>query len=192
MSFQVTSLLNMSRVLLCVLLSCLATKSFDALAADCSALLVEHRAADLNLSLNAFDQDDKAGWRQLERAGCESEAADLIEAYVTQHPHPVLTWHRAQMLANAGRTAEAIEAARLTLRPAEGAQASGFDWNDYANATIAFLQGDRRALQTSRDRLAIAADKMEFNVPNLRAVDRLLQCFGQPYKAAYACLPVAP
>ena len=89
------------------------------------------------------------------------------------------------MLAKAGRTADAIAAARRTLRG--GDDDSGFDWNDYANATIAFLQGDKPALQASRDRLAAAVSKSEFNQPNLRSTYRLLRCFGQPYKIAYEC-----
>jgi len=46
-------------------------------------------------------------------------------------------------------------------------------------------------LQKSRDLLAAAVQKSEFNQPNLRSTDRLLRCFGQPYKRAYDC-PAAP
>jgi hypothetical protein len=59
--------------------------------------------------------------------------------------------------------------------------------HDYADATIAFLEGDKAALQASRARLAQALAKSEFNGPNLKAVDRLERCFGQPYKIAYDC-----
>ena len=162
-------------------------------AADCPAQLKQHLDADLALAYDAFDQDDHQGWRPLADAGCESEAATLIGAYAAKqaHPHPVLAWHRAQMLATAGQTTEAIAAARSTLRAPHGDDDSGFDWNDYANATIAFLQGDKPALQQSRDLLAAAVRKSEFNLPNLRSADRLLRCFGQPYKRAYAC-PAVP
>jgi len=157
-------------------------------AADCAALLRQHAASDMALSFDAFDQDDHQGWRPLGDAGCEAEAATLIEAWASRQARPpqVLTWHRAQMLAKAGRTTDAIAAARQTLR-SDDDDASGFDWNDYANATIAFLQGDRPALQASRDRLAAAVAKSEFNQPNLRSTDRLLRCFGQPYRIAYEC-----
>jgi hypothetical protein len=143
------------------------------------------------LSFDAFDQDDHQGWRPLADAGCEAEAAALIEAWAGRQAHApqVLTWHRAQMLARAGRTDDAIAAARQTLRG--DIDDSGFDWNDYANATIAFLQGDKPALQDSRDRLAAAVARSEFNQPNLRSTDRLLRCFGQPYKVAYEC-PAKP
>ena len=175
---------------LAAVLSLLATlpgASNAADAVDCSALLAKHMGTDLTLPFEQFDQDDRQGWRPLSDSGCEAEAAMLIAAYADKHPHPVLAWHRAQMLAKAGKTAEAIEAARLTLRPPRSDEGSGFDWNDYANATIAFLQGDKASLQSNRDRLADAATKAEFNQPNLRSVDKLLRCFGQPYKIAYSC-----
>ena len=163
--------------------------AMQAHAADCPALLAQHLSTDLALANDAFDQDDHQGWRVLEDAGCDAEAAALIAAYAAKqaHPHPVLAWHRAQMLARAGDTAAAIEAARQTLRPPHGDDESGFDWNDYADATIAFLQGDATALRASRARLAEAAAKSAVNAPNLRAVDRLQRCLGQPYKIAYQC-----
>jgi len=179
-------------LLISALLAVLGATPGAAHAADCPTLLAQHRASDLALSLEQFDQDEQQGWRSLGGAGCESQAADLIAAYAALHPHPILTWHQAQMLAKAGRTAEAIEAAGRTLRPAGSDDASGFDWNDYATATIQFLQGDKAALLTSRERLAQAAQQHDVNMPNLRAVDRLVRCFGQPYKAAYACKPAAP
>ena len=175
-------------------LSLLSTLPVDASAADavnCPALLARHMGTDLTLSFDQFDQDDHQGWRPVGDAGCEAEAATLIATYAEKHPHPVLTWHRAQMLAKAGKAAEAIEAARQTLRPPHSDDDSGFDWNDYANATIAFLQGDKASLRSNRDRLADAAAKSEFNQPNLHSVDRLLRCFGQTYKVAYSC-PAAP
>lgn len=170
-----------------------AMLSFTAHAADCGALLQQHRSTDLALPYEAFDQDDHQGWRPLEDAGCEAEAATLLADYAGRqaHPHPVLAWHRAQMLAKAGRTADAITAARATLRPAGSDAGSGFDWNDYANATIAFLQGDKAALDANRAKLAAATEQSEFNGPNLKSVDRLARCFGQPYKVAYEC-PARP
>ena len=172
------------------ILSLLATLPVACNAADagnCPALLAQHMGSDLTLLFDQFDQDDHQGWRTLSDSGCEAEAAMLIASYADKHPHPVLTWHHAQMLAEAGKTADAIEAARLTLRPPHSDDGPGFDWNDYANATIAFLQGDKASLQSNRDRLADAAAKAEFNQLNLRSVDKLLRCFGQPYKIAYSC-----
>ena len=171
----------MRRHLLAATLVALATSTATH-AADCPALLQQHLASDLALPFDAFDQDDHQGWRPLGDAGCEAQAATLIAAYAAKqaHPHPVLAWHRTQMLAQSGQTADAIVAARATLRPPRGDDSSGFDWNDYANATIAFLEGDRPALQAARDALAAATAKSEFNQPNLRSTDRLLRCFGKP------------
>lgn len=170
-----------------------ATLSCAAHAADCAALLQQHRATDLGLPFEAFDQDEHQGWRALQHADCEAEAATLLAEYAARqaHPHPVIAWHRAQLLADAGQTADAIAAARTTRRPDGGDADSGFDWNDYVDATIAFLQGDRAALDASRAKLAAATEKAEFNGPNLKAVDRLARCFGQPYKVAYSC-PARP
>lgn len=57
-------------------------------AADCGALLRQHLAGDMALSFDAFDQDDHQGWRMLGDAGCEAEAAALIEAYAARQAHP--------------------------------------------------------------------------------------------------------
>ncbi len=183
------------RVLLSIRLiaALLAAAPLFASAADCDALLQQHLASDMQLAFEHFDQDEHQGWRALSAAGCDLQAVTLIEQYsATQpHPHPVMAWHRAQILAKAGRTADAIAATKQTLRPPGSDRDSGFDWNDYANATIAFLQGDRPALELNRERLAAAAKVARINEVNLRAVDRLARCFGQAYKAAYDC-PDAP
>ena len=161
----------------------------QARAADCGALLAEHVRTDLALDFDAFDQADATGWRPLADAGCDAETATLIARYAAArpHPHPVLAWHRAQALARAGDTAAAIAAARATLRPADAEARADFQWNAYAEATIAFLQGDRATLQARREQLARAAAGHPENQPNLNSVDRLQRCFGQPYKQAYLC-----
>lgn len=165
------------------------TLSCTAQAADCAALLQQHRATDLALPFEAFDQDDHKGWRVLDAAGCAAEAATLLAEHAGKQarPHPVLAWHRAQELATAGDTTAAIDVARTTLRPEGGDAGSGFDWNDDANATIALLQGDRATLDANRARLAAAVEKSAFNGPDLKAVDRLARCFGQPYEVASNC-----
>jgi hypothetical protein len=91
------------------------------------------------------------------------------------------------MLARAGNYALAVQIARLTLRPEEGEATGEFQWNAYVNATIAFLQADNESLRLHRERLAIASAKFPINRPNLVSADRLLACFGKPYKEAYSC-----
>lgn len=161
----------------------------SALAADCAALAQQHLQTDLTLPFAEFDQNDAAGWRALSAAGCDSDAATLIEKYIAaqEHPHPVLVWHQAQMLAKAGNYVLAIQIARLTLRPEESEAKGEFQWNEYVNATIAFLQGDNESLRLHRERLAIASAKFPINRPNLVSVDRLQACFDKPYKEAYSC-----
>lgn len=160
-----------------------------AAAADCTGLLQQHLQTDLALPFVEFDQKDGAGWRSLSAAGCDAEAAILIEQFVAaqERPHPVLVWHRAQMLARAGNIVQAVQVARLTLRPRESEAQAEFQWNAYVDATIAFLQGDGASLQLQRERLAVAAAKFPINRPNLLSVDRLQSCFGKPYKEAYTC-----
>lgn len=157
--------------------------------ADCAALMRQHVQTDLALPFAEFDQNEAGGWRSLSAAGCDSDAAILIEKYVAaqENPHSVLVWHRAQMLARADDYAQAVQVARLTLRP-EGSEANAeFQWNAYANATIAFLLGDGESLKLHREHLAAASAKFPINRPNLASVDRLQLCFGRPYKEAYSC-----
>lgn len=166
-----------------------STCAASASAADCAALMRQHVQTDLALPFAQFDQNEAGGWRSLSAAGCDSDAAILIEKYVAaqEKPHAVLVWHRAQMLARANDYAQAVQVARLTLRP-EGDEASAeFQWNAYVNATIAFLLGDGESLKLHREHLAIASAKFPINRPNLASVDRLQLCFGKPYKEAYSC-----
>ena len=168
---------------------CFVFCSGAAMAADCAALLREHLRTDLALPFEAFDQDDEGGWRRLAAADCDAESAQLIEAYIAgqAQPHPVLRWHAAQALARAGDSTRAIEVARQTRRPQAAEADSEFQWNAYVDATVAFLQGDREALEAHRRQLAAASARSALNRPNLASVERLQRCFGQPYKQAYRC-----
>lgn len=110
------------------------------------------------------------------------------------------------MLASAGMNELAIpalEAARMdpALDPA--------GWNHYVDATIAFLAGDREALEQARDRLAAVPFDGTSGLPplvdgfielptqpgqpplrmrwppNIEVVEGLLNCFGKSYNDAY-------
>ncbi len=52
-----------------------ASLSCTAHAADCAALLQQHRASDLALPFETFDQDDHQGWRALEASRARLAAA---------------------------------------------------------------------------------------------------------------------
>ncbi len=54
-------------------------------------------------------------------------------------------------------------------------------WNNYARASIAFLQQDFETLKAERDLLA-ARDMRGLNTS---AVDGLIRCFDRPYLEAY-------
>lgn len=162
------------------------------------------RAAMLAMAYDNFDQDPAEGWRPLaDRPGCELAAAEVLAAYrnenkdrVTDGQRRTLLWHEGQLRAAVGQTAFAIDLLDLSRA------GDPFVENVlYADATIAFLRHDRRALLKARAALAavpmpptFAADaaraKMLYGFtvtwpPNLAVVDRLIACFGRPYIEAY-------
>ncbi len=161
------------------------------------------RAAMLMLGQQAFDQDPNGGWRALSvRSGCTLAAADLIRDYRDSHPDDpgILYWHEGQLRANAGQTEQAIalfDRSRKTDDP--------FGWNLYVDASIAFLRGDRPALDAARGALARLPRPDGFDPrdgngrpieirwpPNLHVVDGFIACFGHTYREAYARRCAAP
>lgn len=170
------------------------------------------RLADLlALDQQAFDQDMDGGWRRVGRAdGCEEAAADLIAVWREHSGNlvssSIIDWHEGQMRAYAGQTQAAIALF-------DRSRSDGAEWDLYVDATIAFLEGDRAALEAARAELAtyvpspevIAArrqfleDNPQIQVPdgfveqpqNLNVVDNLLACFGRSYAEAYGtdCTP---
>ena len=151
-------------------------------AADCDALYEAHLKTDLDLSYEAFDQTEGQGFRPL--AGeCPAEAANLIEAYIEHNEatQGSLMWHVAQLRASAGDNVRAIEAAQRCLREED---TGDFMWNDYVQATIAFLAHDYDSLLKHRDAVASRADVHPGNAINLKLINALVTHFGQSY--AYA------
>ncbi len=152
---------------------------------DCAASYQTHLSTDLDLSVDAFDQTEGQGFRALARSGCYREAGDLIEAWmkrrevVPSHVH----WHLAQMRAHHDDRPAAIVAARRSLRPDEAPDAA-FKWNDYALATIAFLERDRTAFDRHRNALAAAALLHAGNALNLKLIDLLGRHFELDYLQA--------
>ncbi|TPG12210.1 hypothetical protein EAH84_10350 [Sphingomonas oligophenolica] len=144
----------------------------------------------LDLGFDAFDQDLTGGWRALsQKAGCEEAAANMVRAYRLNYENliPLLFWHEAQLRASIGDYASAIPLIRKSKKPKDH---DIFGWNDYADATIAFLTNDRNALENARIRLASVARPSGYPAerkwpPNLNVVDGLTACFGKPYKVAY-------
>ena len=163
---------------------------------------LEDRASYMAMDYWTFDQDP-AGLRSVyTKPGCELVAADLIRDYhdalrsrgepvIHVFPEgavtfsetgeiPLLYWHEAQARAMHGQPQQAVGLFRKSIKPPE--QSFG-GWNEYVRATIAFLEGDREALETERANLAA---KVPANDLNLGVVDGLMACFGRHYADAYA------
>ncbi len=164
----------------------------------------------LSLSQQDFDQDfNGGGWRHYgHREGCEYATGELIEIYRDHAPGAepggtgILNWHAGQMYAYAGAYERAVTLFEIARNHDGGA------WDQYADATIAFLRDDREAAEAAReDLLAFAPDEAEqaarqrfldenpnitmpsgfvTDPPNLPVVDRLLECWGGSYRAAYS------
>lgn len=174
-----------------IVLSFLALLAVQAKAeTDCERLYQQHLESDLSLSYKAFDQTMGSGFRALAKEGCERHAADLIEAYIEANDagQDSLRWHIAQLRANHGAYAEAIEYARTTLLDEDRAAEVPLRWNDYVLATIAFLEKDRQALIRHRDRVAEGVDDHPGNEMNLRLLDALIEHFDASYSEAMQSL----
>ncbi|WP_337243886.1 hypothetical protein [Luteimonas sp. gir] len=169
---------------------------------DCSV----DRDAMLALSIDAFDQDINGGWRPLgDGRGCHLAAADLIAEYRRMHrpegPN-LLDWHEAQLRAKGGQTTEAIALMRRSTRGDEGDRSG---WNAYVAGSIAFLEGDRAALQAARETLSAVPPPPGLQArpgfvtvqgpagtpidipwpPNLDVLEAFERCFGESYRQAY-------
>lgn len=157
------------------------------------------RARLLALDEAAFDQDLTGGWRALEMRGCEAEAADLIRDYRRSGPRRdvgILSWHEGQLRADIGQYRAAISLfKRARRKPADDT----IGWNFYVDGSIAFLRGDRMALERARARLARVPpppDPPVFDINgktvpvawplNLNVLDGFIKCFGRPYREAYS------
>lgn len=167
-------------------------------AAEC----IEDRELFFSMDFWTFDQDPERGHRAIGRKpGCELVAADLIRDYharlraigepvTIEYDQQVVTisatgevsllyWHEGQIRAFEGQTEQAIELFTLSLKPeAENHGA----WNEYALASIAFLENDLPELK--RQRSAMARSEPPDSI-NLGVVDGLIECFGATYRKAY-------
>ena len=189
-----------------VLLLALAGASAPALADDCR---FDDHAGLQAMTPEAFNRGPGDGWDALiERSGCQLEIADLFAAYRRQSKaagHTELTWHEAQLRADAGQRDPASALMRLTYRP-RNADPEG--WNLYVDATIAFLDDDLPALRRMRARLAALPPPAGSGLndgsalmqavdgaqrapwpPRLKIVDALIRCMYQPYALASGSCP---
>ncbi|MDP3737038.1 MAG: hypothetical protein Q8R02_06595 [Hyphomonadaceae bacterium] len=184
-------------------------------AEQCGVDLGKH----MNLTFDEFDQNLDAGWREIaNKPGCQQAGADLIALYRDQQlaqQAAGLDWHEAQLRAAAGETGKALDLFRrnLAFKKANAEDAGAAADVLYGEATIAFLERDRKTLQAKRDALAALPKPDWFEVTaanfrkkfpdakavmawptNLNVVDGFIACFDKPYTEAYSfnCQPRPP
>jgi hypothetical protein len=151
---------------------------------------------ELGLSYDAFDQRPGHGWRQLADEEKYLEAARLIDRYekdkegLEEWQRVNLRFHAGQSYAFAGQKELALARFKTALYRVEPAD-SPVRWNAYVQATIAFLERDRKKLTELREVIA-NGPKRQGVAPNLDVVDRLIQYFDEPYAAAYRGKPRQP
>ena len=184
-----------------------ATKSDQLESAENTVSCINNRDALLAMSFEEFDQDLDGGWRIIaDRDECQIEAADLLADYRAQYENDesfqglsTLIWHEGQVRAGAGQTERALALFRRSYK--EITHDTDLAWNFYVDATIAFLEQDRDALDAAHaglkavpepDYWAAAAEKFEAEYgqkivwpSNLNVVEALQSCFGRPYSQAY-------
>jgi hypothetical protein len=175
------------------------------------SLCAYEREKHLALDQKAFDQSlPDGGWRKVGNIpGCEIAAASLIADYRVRHPEATstLAWHQGQLLATAGLHDQAItELANARLDSSQDIAG----WNHYVDATIAFLAGDRQALEQAHEQLAKVVYNPASDLPapedgyiewptdpgqptirmrwplNIDVVEGLVNCCGRSYREAYS------
>jgi hypothetical protein len=148
---------------------------------------------ELELSYQDFDQSAGRGWRKIADQRKYLEAARLIDRYekekkgLQEWQRVNLRFHAGQLYAFADKKEQALARFKTALVAKEPAD-SPIRWNAYVQATIAFLERDRKKLAELREEIA-KGPKLRGAVPNLDVVDHLLQYFDEPYSAAYRGKP---
>jgi len=136
----------------------------------------------LQLSFKDFDQAP-SGWRLLVKEKSYEEAANRILTYVTQkegldeYQTAILYFHAGQALAFNNNINSALSYFEKALHKHE-LENSFIQWNDYVNATIAFLKKDENVLKTCKT-------KMKDTDPNLPIVNNMLERLGESYLEVY-------
>jgi hypothetical protein len=170
-----------------------ATVGLQAFAeSDCRSKLDKASQTELGLTVDKFDQGQDAGWRGLAKAGCNAEAATLIERYLVGYESNLRTlkWHQMQLLAVTNQYGPAIVAAEQSINPEQETQHPKFQWNAYVRATMAFLRKDRKDFDAQAKLLKEAVELEPHNKVNFDIVEGFSICFDKPYKEAYSCRKV--
>ena len=149
----------------------------------------------IKMDFHSFDQSEN-GWRPLAAKSCYRQAALVQEKYreanyngMRAWERRVSSWHIGQMYAFDSKYSEAVAYFKQSVKLNDDG-GSSFRWNDYVNASIAFLEKDRKSLSYYRQRLY--GGNSPYNRMNLRIVDSFLRCFDSSYLSAYSlsCHPL--
>ena len=165
--------------------------------ADCTLAPAE-RERLLSLDFNSFDQSQEDGWRPWGYKECDEVVETLIGEYVTRHAttlmprqKAILRFHAGQILSFGGREQDALVYFRQSYE-AEDTAGTMVDWNAYVDATIAFIEKDRPAVEAALARIMQQAPPegqfLEIFGPkpvNSWVVKGFLDCFDKPYGQAY-------
>ena len=140
----------------------------------------------VKLTYETFDsRHGPTGWRSLNAAGCTDAALRLLTAYASLNEARMsleqkleLQFHCGQVLALAGREAEALP----YFLQAVSSQATA-EWQAYVAATVAFLKRDAPGLAAAREAYAAAAPGSR----RLLIVDGFVACPDESYAKAVHC-----
>lgn len=145
---------------------------------------------NLKLGWNEFDQTQNAGHRAIALKGCYLEAAELIDVYNLRHRDSLepsklraLYFHAGQMYAYAELNDLAASRMMNSINPNEEVGPE-LNWNDYVQASVAFLRSDRTTLEIFQKKLQ-SGKPTQGNKVNLGVVNNLVKCFGKPYSWPY-------
>jgi hypothetical protein len=156
---------------------------------DTSALRKNILSSQLEFDYDTFDQCPGEGWRKIADYGNYLEAAELIDAYEREKKgledwqKLTLRFHAGQMYAFANIKKLAITRFKTALYDREPPNYP-IRWNAYVNATIAFLEKDRKKLIEFREEI-VKGPKIKGEIANLDVVDRFIKYFDEPYSVAY-------
>jgi hypothetical protein len=144
-----------------------------------------------NQRFQEFDQSDGKGWRALADAEKYMEAAQLIVRYLAEAKNidpyrSILNFHAGQCYANAGETDLTVKRFQQAFQAEEPASYAPLarQWNAYVRCTIAFLKGDKKEVERSRDEVAAGPDG-SMKESNVVVLDRLLRGVGRGYLEVY-------
>lgn len=153
--------------------------------AEACAVNDDMRGQALKLSWDVFDQrsTDPVSFRAIANRGCKREAGELVLHYLAhkegldESQRRLSRFHAGQLLAEAGEEARALELIRSAYAPEQPVH-SPLDWNTYVAGIVAFLEKDRTALTSARERLERVGGN---NLINARVLRRMQTCFEKRY-----------